>query len=287
MNFVRAAYPLTRMRRNRASSRIRNLVAESHLAPADLIWPLFITDGSSVDIPSLPGVRRLSLDDALLAAAHAEKLGIAGVALFPATDPKLKDAEGTEAWNHDNLVCRALRAIRAQSPDLLVMCDVALDPYTDHGQDGVFRPAQHHQTILDQFGSEALAQSIAPGGVANDASIDALVKQAMTLVESGCRVLAPSDMMDGRVGVLRRALDGADTRTALSLAMRQNMRRTSMRRFAMRSARRGLCAATKKPIKWTRATATRPCTKSPLISTRGRTLSWSNLPCPTWILSRR
>jgi porphobilinogen synthase len=189
-------FPRTRMRRNRRHAWTRKLVAENTLTAGDLIWPVFIHDGdnSAVDIPSMPGVQRLTIDLLLERAAEAAELGIPVIALFPATDPALKTADGTEATNPDNLVCRAVRALKAQIPDIGVMCDVALDPYTTHGQDGLVRN----------------------GYVVNDETVGVLVNQALVQADAGCDIIAPSDMMDGRIGMIRTALEGAGhTNTAL------------------------------------------------------------------------
>jgi porphobilinogen synthase len=161
-----AALDLTsRPRRNRRSEWTRRMVRENVLTTDDLIWPLFVVDGSKsrVPVPSMPGVERLSVDEAVREAVRARELAIPCIALFPYTDPKLRDEDGTEGLNPDNLVCRAVRAIKQEVPDLGILCDVALDPYTSHGHDG----------------------------------------------EAGCDIIAPSDMMDGRIGAIRQALDAA------------------------------------------------------------------------------
>jgi len=192
---VAAGFPRTRLRRNRRDSWSRRLVAEHRLDVADLIWPVFVMDGEGgrEPVPSMPGVERLAIDQLLLALAEAQSLGIPAVALFPVTPPERKSADGGEATNPDNLLCRAVRAVKDALPELGVICDVALDPYTTHGHDGV---------IVD-------------GEIANDATLGVLAAQAVVQARAGCDVIAPSDMMDGRVGVIRRALDEAgygDTR---------------------------------------------------------------------------
>jgi porphobilinogen synthase len=181
------AYPATRMRRNRKSNWARKLVAENVLSPGDLIWPLFITEGKAKRTPvsTMPGVERLSVDLAVEAAYEAAKLGIPALALFPFTDPKLRTDDAREAFNPDNLVCRATRAIKDAKLDVGVILDVALDPYTSHGHDGLL------------IGDE----------IANDETIAALVKQSLVQAEAGCDVLAPSDMMDGRIGAIRAMLE--------------------------------------------------------------------------------
>ncbi|MBM3999262.1 MAG: porphobilinogen synthase [Planctomycetes bacterium] len=182
-----AAYPSTRPRRTRRTAWLRDLVAEHRLSASDLIWPVFVVDGDTCtsSIPSMPGVFRYSIARLVEETGKARDLGIPAVALFPATDPNLKTDDGREAFRPDNLVCRAVRAVKAAVPDIGVICDVALDPYTSHGHDGL---------LID-------------GDVANDATLDALCRQAVNQAEAGCDVLAPSDMMDGRVGAIRRALD--------------------------------------------------------------------------------
>ena len=164
-------------------------MAENGLSPADLIWPVFVHDDKAarVPIPSMPGVDRLSIAALVDEAGKARELGIPLIALFPATPPDLKTPGGEEAFNPENLVCRAVRAVKKAHPGLGVLCDVALDPYTSHGHDGVLRG----------------------GEVANDETVEILCRQALVQAEAGCDVIAPSDMMDGRVGAIRDALDAA------------------------------------------------------------------------------
>ena len=178
-----------RLRRNRKSDWARRLVRENSLSVDDLIWPIFLVAGSTPRTPvaSMPGVDRLSLDEALREAARSVKLGLPAMALFPATDAALKDELGSEAFNPDNLVCRALRAFKREFPQLGLIADVALDPYTSHGHDGVMEG----------------------GRIVNDSSVEALVRQALVQAQAGADVIAPSDMMDGRVGAIRAALDAA------------------------------------------------------------------------------
>ncbi|MFN3990244.1 MAG: porphobilinogen synthase [Erythrobacter sp.] len=182
-------YPLTRLRRTRARAWSRSLHRENLLTPADLIWPLFITSGEGVEEPiaSLPGVSRWSVDLIAQRATEAVALGIPVVALFPNTPHELRSADGEEAHNPDNLMCRAIRAIKAQVGDTLgVLTDVALDPYTSHGQDG----------LVDQAGY-----------VLNDETVAALVDQAVNQARAGADIIAPSDMMDGRIHAIRQALE--------------------------------------------------------------------------------
>ena len=176
-----------RMRRNRRSDWSRRLVRESNLSVDDLIWPLFLIDGEKVRQPveAMPGVERLSVDEAVRDAERAAELGIPAIALFPFTDPARRDETGSEALNPNNLVCSTCRAIKKAVPNVGVIIDVALDPYTSHGHDGLL----DGETIV------------------NDASVEQLVLQALIEAEAGADVIAPSDMMDGRVGAIRRALD--------------------------------------------------------------------------------
>ncbi|RXZ64720.1 porphobilinogen synthase [Pelagerythrobacter rhizovicinus] len=184
-----ASYPNLRMRRARASSWSRALYRESVLTPADLIWPLFVTDGEGVEEPvaSLPGVSRWSVDGVAARAKEAVRLGIPCLALFPNTQPGRRSDDGAEALNPDNLMCRAIKAIKdACGNDIGILTDVALDPYTSHGQDG----------LLDETGY-----------VVNDDTVAVLVDQAINQAQAGADVIAPSDMMDGRVKAIRMALE--------------------------------------------------------------------------------
>ena len=184
-----ASYPNTRMRRTRASSWSRAMYRETVLTPADLIWPLFVTDGKGVEEPvaSLPGVSRWSVDGIAKHAKQAFDLGIPCVALFPNTQPNKRSDDGAEAFNPDNLMCRAIKAIRdACGSDIGILTDVALDPYTSHGQDG----------LLDETGY-----------VLNDDTVAVLVDQAVNQAEAGADIISPSDMMDGRVRAIRMALE--------------------------------------------------------------------------------
>jgi len=176
-----------RMRRNRKSEWARRLVRENVLTTDDLIWPMFVVDGRNARTPvaSMPGVERLTVDQIVRDAERAAKLNIPCIALFPFTEPSLRDEQGSEALNPDNLVCQAVRAIKTEFPDIGVLCDVALDPFTSHGHDGL----------------------IEGGKILNDETVAVLVRQALTQAEAGCDVIAPSDMMDGRVGAIREALD--------------------------------------------------------------------------------
>jgi len=178
-----------RPRRNRRAEWARRMVREHVLTTDDLIWPLFLVEGKKVRAPvtSMPDVERLSVDEAVRAAARAAKLTIPCLALFPYTEPGKRDETGSEALNAENLVCQAIRAIKKEVPDIGILCDVALDPYTSHGHDGLIRD----------------------GVILNDETVAILVRQALVQAEAGCDIIAPSDMMDGRVGAIRAALDAA------------------------------------------------------------------------------
>ncbi len=180
-------FPNVRMRRTRATSWSRRLVAENTLTPADLVWPLFVIEGNNTreGVTSMPGVERLSVDLIVEAAREAEKLGIPAIALFPNTDKKLRTDDAREAVNPDNLVCRATRAVKKAGVDIGIILDVALDPYTSHGHDGL----------------------LVEGEIVNDETVAMLVRQSLVQAEAGADVLAPSDMMDGRIGAIRRALE--------------------------------------------------------------------------------
>ncbi len=183
-------YPQRRLRRNREHDSIRRLVREHTLTANDLIWPLFIIEGESrrEPIASMPGVWRLTIDQLLIEAKAAAQLGIPALALFPVVTCEKKSLRADEAWNPDGLVQRAVRALKTSVPDIAVITDVALDPFTTHGQDGIIDNA---------------------GYVINDVTIEALVKQALSHADAGADIVAPSDMMDGRIGAIRHALENA------------------------------------------------------------------------------
>ena len=181
-------FPTVRMRRNRRHRWTREMVAEQHLTAKDFIWPVFVHGGPEreVSVPSMPGVVRYSLDAVVDAVGHAVELGIPAIAIFPATDPSKKTPLAEEALNPDNLVCQALRSLKqAFGNDVGLLADVALDPYSSHGQDGIVRD----------------------GYVVNDETLEILCRQAVVQAEAGCDIAAPSDMMDGRIGAIRGALD--------------------------------------------------------------------------------
>ena len=188
MRPIPGSYPRVRMRRMRRDGFSRRLMRETRLATDDLIYPMFVIEGRGqrVAVPSMPGIERVSIDELVKEAHELIALGVPALALFPVPDPASKSADGHEAWNPDGLAQRAVRAVKAAVPELGVITDVALDPYTTHGQDG----------IVD-----------AAGYVVNDATVAALVRQAVSHAAAGAEVVAPSDMMDGRIGAIRNALE--------------------------------------------------------------------------------
>ena len=183
------SFPATRFRRSKASPAVRRLIREATLSVDDLIWPIFIRDGEDDEtpVPSMPGVSRLTVDRAVKAAREAADLGIPAICLFPYIDTSFKTEACEEAWNPDNLSNRATRAIKDAVPEIAVMTDIALDPYNINGHDGIVRD----------------------GMIVNDESVEALVKMAMAQAEAGADILGPSDMMDGRIGAMRAALEAA------------------------------------------------------------------------------
>ncbi|MGI9367670.1 MAG: porphobilinogen synthase [Ruegeria sp.] len=193
-----APFPLARPRRARQSDAIRGLVRENALSVDDLIWPVFVRDGEGMEepIPSMPGVFRRSVDLIARAAAEAQALGIPAICLFPYTDPSLKTEDCAEAWNPDNLSNRAIRAIKTAAPDIAVMTDVALDPYNINGHDGF---------VVD-------------GNIVNDPTIEALVKMTLAQAEAGADIIGPSDMMDGRIGAMRKALESEGHQNVMILS---------------------------------------------------------------------
>ena len=184
-----AEFPTTRLRRTRRTPWLRRLVAENKLSADDLIWPVFVVEGENQrqPVPSMPGVERLSIDLLGPALNQAADLGIPAVALFPFTDEKRKTPDAREAYNPDNLVCRAVRAAKKAAPGVGIVCDVALDPFNSDGHDGLVKD----------------------GIILNDETVEVLVKQSLVQAEAGCDIIAPSDMMDGRIGAIRAGLDAA------------------------------------------------------------------------------
>ncbi len=197
--FTRALFPTTRMRRTRRSAALRRLVAETGLGSSDLIYPVFVLDGEgrSEPVESMPGINRLSIDGLLKEAASAQALGIPAIALFPVVDAGQKSPKGEECANPDGLVQRTVKALKSELPALAVITDVALDPYTTHGQDG----------IIDDGGY-----------VLNDETVEMLVRQALSHADAGVDVVAPSDMMDGRIGAIRNELEAQGHRNTVILA---------------------------------------------------------------------
>jgi porphobilinogen synthase len=184
------SYPFTRMRRMRADDFSRRMMRETTLTPDDLIWPVFIIEGEgrTEDVESMPGVKRLTIDLLLQGAGECVRLGVPAIALFPVTEMDAKTEDAREAWNPDGLAQRAVRALKENYPGLGVVTDVALDPFTSHGQDG----------LMDETGY-----------IVNDLTVEALVKQALSHADAGADIVAPSDMMDGRIGAIREALESA------------------------------------------------------------------------------
>ena len=191
-------FPSTRLRRNRMKEFSRRLVAENNLSVNDLILPLFVCDGNKIEDPiqSMPGVSRFSIDKVLTQIEKASKLNIPAIALFPQIDSTLKDSDGKLATDENNLVCRSIQTIKKTFPNIGIICDVALDPFTDHGHDGL----------------------VVNNKIDNDKTLDVLEKQALIQANAGCDIIAPSDMMDGRVGRIRNALDKNNLQDTLILS---------------------------------------------------------------------
>ncbi len=182
-----AVFPSTRLRRTRQNSWTRSMVQENNLSVSDLIWPIFVIEGNNTKetVASMPGVERLTIDLAVKAAKYAKDIGIPALALFPNTPQNLRSEKAEEALNPDNLICKAVREIKNEVPDIGLICDTALDPYTTHGHDGILYKEQ----------------------INNDMTIEVLIAQSLNQVKAGCDIIAPSDMMDGRVGAIRNALE--------------------------------------------------------------------------------
>ena len=198
MRPTQAPFPATRLRRTRQNASIRALVAENSLSASDFIWPVFVRSGEGIEepVPSMPGVLRRSVDKVVEAAREAADLDIPVICLFPYTDANNRTADCAEAWNPDNLSNRATRAIKAAVPEISIMTDVALDPYSDTGHDGF---------VVD-------------GEIINDETVEALMRQALSQAEAGVDIIGPSDMMDGRIGAIRQALEGAGHRNVMLLS---------------------------------------------------------------------
>lgn len=185
---ITGKYPQTRMRRNRANEWSRRLIREHSIQASDFIYPIFVQEGSNTrtPIPSMPGIERLTIDELVKESSVIVELGIPAVAIFPVVDLSLKTEDAKEAYNSDNLVCRAVHELKTAQPGLGIICDVALDPYTAHGHDGLMKD----------------------GIILNDETVEVLCKQSVAQAKAGCDIIAPSDMMDGRIGMIRQALDG-------------------------------------------------------------------------------
>ena len=198
MTNIQGNFPSTRLRRNRMKEFSRRLVAENNLNINDLILPLFVCDGNKIEDPiqSMPGVSRFSIDKVLIQIEKASKLNIPAIALFPQIDSTLKDSDGKLATDENNLVCRSIQTIKKTFPNIGIICDVALDPFTDHGHDGL----------------------VVNNKIDNDKTLDVLEKQALIQANAGCDIIAPSDMMDGRVGRIRNALDKNNLQDTLILS---------------------------------------------------------------------
>ena len=242
---MNASFPARRMRRLRAKDALRDLVAEQHLTTNDLIYPVFVLPGTGQreEVPSMPGVERLSIDLLLEETAKWVALGIRTLALFPVTPMSLKTECAKEAFNPDGLSQTAMRALKAHFPDVMLMSDIALDPFTSHGQDG----------LVDEAGY-----------VMNDVTIDVLVKQALSHAEAGADIVAPSDMMDGRIGVIRDALEreGFINTCIMAYSAKYASAYYGPFRDAVGSSA-NIKAVIRKPIKWILLTATKPYTKLP------------------------
>ena len=198
MKNIQGNFPSTRLRRNRMKEFSRKLVAENNLNVNDLILPLFVCDGNKIEdsIQSMPGVSRFSIDKVLTQIERASKLNIPAIALFPQIDSNLKDSDGKLSTDENNLVCRSIKTIKKNFPNIGIICDVALDPFTDHGHDGL----------------------VVNNKIDNDKTLDVLEKQALIQANAGCDIIAPSDMMDGRVGRIRNALDKNNLQDTLILS---------------------------------------------------------------------
>jgi len=249
-------FPAKRMRRLRSQDALRDMVAENQLTVHDLIYPVFVLPGEDQReaVPSMPGVDRLSIDLLVEQAEEWVALGIPALALFPVTPMELKTECASEAFNPEGLAQQAMRALKKAFPQLMLMSDVALDPFTVHGQDGIIDDA---------------------GYVINDITVDVLVKQALSHAEAGADMIAPSDMMDGRIGAIRAALEENGYHNTALWRTQQNMRLRIMGRLEMRWVLLQISRVViRKLIRWTRPTATKPCMKSRWICRKGLTWSW-------------
>jgi len=252
--FNRPSFPATRMRRIRKNEHLRSMVRETHLTTDHLIYPVFVLPGQNQtqDIPSMPKVQRLSADLLLKKAERLLELGVSKLAIFPVTPQEDKSLSAEAAWREDGVVQNTLRLLKKELPEMVLITDGALDPYTTHGQDG----------IIDDTGY-----------VLNDETVEALIKQGLSHAEAGADVFAPSDMMDGRIGAIRQPLKPMVISTPQSWPIRQNTRRASMALSVMQSVHPATSkAATNITIKWMSATAQKHYMKLPLIFKKG--LTW-------------
>jgi porphobilinogen synthase len=261
MTYNNINFPRTRMRRMRYNDFSRRLMRENCLSVDDLIYPMFVIEGANKKEPvsSMPGIARFSLDLLLAEAKEIYDLGIPAIALFPAIPVDKKSDDAAEAYNPDGLVQRSVKALKQAQPELGIITDVALDPFTSHGQDG----------LINQ-----------DGYVINDETIEILVKQALSHAEAGADIVAPSDMMDGRIGAIRHALEA--TRSYSHIL--QNMHPAFMVLSGMLLAhRQAWVKIISTAIKWIRPIQMKPCGKSSWICRKGRICSWLNQACPIWI----
>ena len=244
---------LQRPRRNRRSVNLRRLVRETRVLKEDLIWPLFVHAGTDDQpVVSMPGVSRLSMNSLISACGKALELGIPAVAIFPCIDSSLKDADGSHALAVENLLYNAVHGIKKRFPELLVITDVALDPYTSHGHDGLL--------------------SIDGKSVDNDATIEILCRLAIQEAAAGADIVAPSDMMDGRIGEIRQALDEAGFQDTALCRMRRSIALRITARFAMRwAAKSERIRLAKPPTKWIPPIVLNHCAKLPSTWKKGRT----------------
>ncbi|QGZ94911.1 Delta-aminolevulinic acid dehydratase [Terricaulis silvestris] len=261
-----ARYPASRSRRLRQSDWARRLTREHALSPDDLIWAIVVHDGAedAIEVASMPSAPRLSIRAAAAAAKRAEHLGIPALAIFPHIEPAKKDSEGREALNPDGLVCRTVRALKDAAPSVGIMVDVALDPFTDHGHDGLVQNGQ----------------------ILNDATIELLVEQAIIQVEAGADIVAPSDMMDGRVGAIRHALEAGYHHDTLIMSYAAKYASHSMAPTATPSVRRRLVEAPitlpaiNAPISWIVPMPMKPSAKWRWMSQKAPTCCSSSQACP-------
>jgi porphobilinogen synthase len=222
------SFPSTRMRRNRQSPWVRNLVAENALSVNDLVWTGFVVEGvkKRVAIPSMPGVFRYSIDELVAEVQELAALGLNAIALFPCLEPDQKDDKGSLALDPDNLICRAVRAVRQAAPEIGIICDVALDPFTSHAHDGLIRAVGPLAPDRLRGGDSRSAEGMAPSAetsrekyvILNDETVDVLCHQAVLQARAGASVIAPSDMMDGRIGAIRKSLDSAGFQDVILLS---------------------------------------------------------------------